>query len=53
MFLRPDKSPVNSARWRNSARYGIPLLLAVFYATASFYFSYTPDSTFGSLVHIR
>ncbi len=39
--------------FRYSARYGVPLLLVVFYVTASFHFAYTPDSTFGSLVHVR
>ncbi len=44
-----DQSPF----LRNLARYGVPLVILIFYATASLYFDYSPDELFKTAVNVR
>ena len=38
---------------RNLARYGVPFVILIFYATASLYFDYSPDELFKTVVSVR
>lgn len=38
---------------RNLARYGVPLVILIFYATASLYFEYSPEDLYKTVLSVR
>ncbi|MEO8168000.1 MAG: hypothetical protein ABI623_07125, partial [bacterium] len=50
MQIKPEDQP---PFLRNLARYGVPLVILIFYATASLYFNYSPDELFKTAVNVR
>ncbi len=50
MLVKPEDQP---PFLRNLARYGVPFVILIFYATASLYFDYSPDELFKTVINVR